>query len=117
MGWFRPPSSWPNSTSNANDSHLVKVKICLAFRCFTDRLQGFHVVWRSARQLEKDRRSAQRGALLIVAALLTAASTLIVGPLSFVGLIAPHVARYSGALRARAVPACRSSSPRSSVRC
>lgn len=40
-----------------------------------------------------------RFAILIVAALLTAASTLIVGPLSFVGLIAPHVARYSGARR------------------
>ncbi|MFT4065910.1 Fe(3+)-hydroxamate ABC transporter permease FhuB [Paraburkholderia sp.] len=40
-----------------------------------------------------------RFAVLVVAAVLTAASTLIVGPLSFVGLIAPHVARYSGARR------------------
>ncbi|WP_322029492.1 Fe(3+)-hydroxamate ABC transporter permease FhuB [Paraburkholderia sp. J76] len=40
-----------------------------------------------------------RFAILVAAAVLTAASTLIVGPLSFVGLIAPHVARYSGARR------------------
>ncbi|MDR5798683.1 Fe(3+)-hydroxamate ABC transporter permease FhuB [Caballeronia sp. LZ001] len=40
-----------------------------------------------------------RFAILILASVLTAASTLIVGPLSFVGLIAPHVARYSGARR------------------
>ncbi|KAF1057557.1 iron chelate uptake ABC transporter family permease subunit [Burkholderia gladioli] len=31
--------------------------------------------------------------------MLTAASTLLVGPLSFVGLIAPHIARFSGARR------------------
>ena len=40
-----------------------------------------------------------RFAILVLASVLTAASTLIVGPLSFVGLIAPHVARYSGARR------------------
>ncbi|MFD1702964.1 Fe(3+)-hydroxamate ABC transporter permease FhuB [Methylopila henanensis] len=34
--------------------------------------------------------------LLSVAAVLTAASTLLVGPLSFVGLMAPHLARLSG---------------------
>jgi iron complex transport system permease protein len=40
-----------------------------------------------------------RVAILLLASVLTAASTLIVGPLSFVGLVAPHVARYSGARR------------------
>jgi iron complex transport system permease protein len=40
-----------------------------------------------------------RFAILVLASVLTAAATLIVGPLSFVGLIAPHVARYSGARR------------------
>ncbi|WP_260853988.1 Fe(3+)-hydroxamate ABC transporter permease FhuB [Paraburkholderia sp. BCC1886] len=40
-----------------------------------------------------------RVGILVLASVLTAASTLIVGPLSFVGLIAPHVARYSGARR------------------
>jgi ABC-type Fe3+-siderophore transport system permease subunit len=40
-----------------------------------------------------------RFAILLLAALLTATSTLLVGPLSFVGLIAPHIARYSGARR------------------
>ena len=40
-----------------------------------------------------------RLAILLLAALLTATATLLVGPLSFVGLIAPHIARYSGARR------------------
>ena len=38
-----------------------------------------------------------RLALLLFSAGLTAASTLLVGPLSFVGLMAPHLARFSGA--------------------
>jgi ABC-type Fe3+-siderophore transport system permease subunit len=41
-----------------------------------------------------------RAAVLVLAALLTAAATLLVGPLSFVGLVAPHIARYSGARKA-----------------
>ncbi|NIE65871.1 Fe(3+)-hydroxamate ABC transporter permease FhuB [Burkholderia sp. Ax-1719] len=41
-----------------------------------------------------------RLALLGLIALLTAAATLIVGPLSFAGLVAPHVARLFGARRA-----------------
>ncbi|PLZ04023.1 Fe(3+)-hydroxamate ABC transporter permease FhuB [Burkholderia sp. WAC0059] len=40
-----------------------------------------------------------RGALLCLIALHTAAATLIVGPLSFVGLTAPHFARLAGARR------------------
>jgi len=39
--------------------------------------------------------------LIIVAALLTALSAMIVGPLSFVGLIAPHLARLAGFSRAQ----------------
>ncbi|MES1953180.1 Fe(3+)-hydroxamate ABC transporter permease FhuB [Salinisphaera hydrothermalis] len=42
-----------------------------------------------------------RLALLALVAVLTAAATLIVGPLSFVGLLAPHLARLSGLARAR----------------
>ena len=37
-----------------------------------------------------------RLALLLLAALMTAAATLVVGPLSFVGLMAPHLARMLG---------------------
>jgi iron complex transport system permease protein len=37
--------------------------------------------------------------LLLLAAVMTAAATLVVGPLSFVGLIAPHIARMLGAKR------------------
>ncbi|WP_262269198.1 Fe(3+)-hydroxamate ABC transporter permease FhuB [Microvirga yunnanensis] len=44
---------------------------------------------------------ASRGALTLVAAGLTAASSLVVGPLSFVGLVAPHMARLIGFGRAR----------------
>ncbi|KAA0011429.1 Fe(3+)-hydroxamate ABC transporter permease FhuB [Billgrantia pellis] len=42
-----------------------------------------------------------RLALLGLVALLTAAATLVVGPLSFVGLLAPHMARLAGFHRAR----------------
>jgi len=38
--------------------------------------------------------------LLLIAALMTAAATLVVGPLSFVGLMAPHLARLLGYQRA-----------------
>lgn len=38
--------------------------------------------------------------LLILVALLTAAATLVVGPLSFIGLLAPHMARMLGFARA-----------------
>src|SRR5699024_10107365 len=44
---------------------------------------------------------ASRLLLLCLVAVLTAAATLIVGPLSFVGLLAPHLARLSGLARAR----------------
>ncbi|HWB50381.1 MAG TPA: Fe(3+)-hydroxamate ABC transporter permease FhuB [Stellaceae bacterium] len=40
-----------------------------------------------------------RLALLLLASILTAAATLIVGPLSFVGLMAPHMARMAGLQR------------------
>ncbi|MGM0984378.1 MAG: Fe(3+)-hydroxamate ABC transporter permease FhuB [Pseudomonadota bacterium] len=43
-----------------------------------------------------------RLALLLLVALLTACATLVVGPLSFIGLLAPHMARLAGFSRARA---------------
>ncbi|MFQ3786979.1 Fe(3+)-hydroxamate ABC transporter permease FhuB [Halomonas sp. A29] len=39
--------------------------------------------------------------LLVLVALLTACATLVVGPLSFIGLLAPHMARLLGLSRAR----------------
>ena len=39
--------------------------------------------------------------LLLLVALLTACATLVVGPLSFIGLLAPHMARLLGFSRAR----------------
>ncbi|WP_147195362.1 Fe(3+)-hydroxamate ABC transporter permease FhuB [Pantoea sp. CCBC3-3-1] len=41
-----------------------------------------------------------RMALLLLAAALTAAATLTIGPLSFIGLMAPHIARMTGFRRA-----------------
>ncbi|MBN3491886.1 Fe(3+)-hydroxamate ABC transporter permease FhuB [Vibrio neptunius] len=42
-----------------------------------------------------------RGLLLLLVALLTVSATLVVGPLSFIGLMAPHLARFFGFSRAR----------------
>ena len=44
--------------------------------------------------------NASRFALLLLAAGLTAAATLTIGPLSFIGLMAPHIARMLGFRRA-----------------
>lgn len=44
--------------------------------------------------------TSSRLALLLLAAVLTAAATLTIGPLSFVGLMAPHIARMLGFRRA-----------------
>jgi iron complex transport system permease protein len=41
-----------------------------------------------------------RSAILLLAAVMTAAATLTVGPLSFIGLMAPHMARMLGFRRA-----------------
>jgi iron complex transport system permease protein len=41
-----------------------------------------------------------RSVLLLCAAILTGAATLLIGPLSFAGLIAPHLARFAGFNRA-----------------
>lgn len=41
-------------------------------------------------------------AILLTAAVLTATATIIVGPLSFVGLIGPHIARHLGVPSRRA---------------
>lgn len=46
-------------------------------------------------------RRASRMAVLGLAALLTAAATLLVGPVTFIGLLAPHLARRLGCHRAR----------------
>ncbi|SPB18269.1 iron-hydroxamate transporter permease subunit [Caballeronia novacaledonica] len=45
---------------------------------------------------------ASRIALMLLAAVLTGAATMVVGPLSFVGLMAPHLARMLGFRRAAA---------------
>ncbi|MBM3117587.1 Fe(3+)-hydroxamate ABC transporter permease FhuB [Jeongeupia naejangsanensis] len=55
----------------------------------------------AAGALGVDTRRAQRWLLLLVA-LLSAAATLVIGPVSFVGLLAPHLARLLGLVRARA---------------
>ena len=47
------------------------------------------------------RTSQARAALFAVAAILTAGATIVIGPMSFVGLMAPHFARLLGFTRAR----------------
>ncbi|CAB3766716.1 ABC transporter permease [Burkholderia sp. MSh2] len=47
------------------------------------------------------RASHARAALFAVAAILTAGATIVIGPMSFVGLMAPHFARLLGFTRAR----------------
>ena len=42
-----------------------------------------------------------RGVLLVLVALLTVSATLVIGPISFVGLMAPHLARLLGVSKAR----------------
>lgn len=54
----------------------------------------------TARSLGVPMRAA-RLSIMLLAALLTAAATLLVGPLSFVGLMAPHMARLLGFTHAR----------------
>ena len=44
---------------------------------------------------------AARLVLVLLSAVLTALATLLIGPLSFVGLLAPHLAAMLGARRAR----------------
>jgi len=44
--------------------------------------------------------SSARGLLFLLAAVLSAGATLVVGPLSFVGLMAPHLSREAGLTRA-----------------
>ncbi|WP_224431641.1 Fe(3+)-hydroxamate ABC transporter permease FhuB [Aeromonas rivuli] len=55
----------------------------------------------AARSLGVNTQRAQLIMLLLVA-LLTASATLVIGPLSFVGLLAPHMAKLMGLVRARA---------------
>jgi ferric hydroxamate transport system permease protein len=47
-----------------------------------------------------------RGILLLFVATLTGIATLVVGPLSFVGMMAPHIARMAGARRQTQVMLC-----------
>ncbi len=44
--------------------------------------------------------SAARGSAVVASALMTAGATIVIGPLSFVGLVAPHLARAIGFSRA-----------------
>ena len=74
------------------------VVLCALTRLCKRWLQILPLGEASARALGVSTRSA-RFALLVLIALLTAAATLVVGPLSFVGLTAPHFARLLGARR------------------
>lgn len=49
----------------------------------------------TARSMGLDVKGA-RGLIILAASLMTAAATIVVGPLSFIGLMAPHIARAAG---------------------
>ncbi|PWG65726.1 Fe(3+)-hydroxamate ABC transporter permease FhuB [Sediminicurvatus halobius] len=76
---------------------LLLLPVCLALHRWLDLL-ALGGEQAAARGL-----AVRRGrlVLLMLAALLTAAATLVVGPLSFVGLMAPHLASLLGLRRAR----------------
>lgn len=76
---------------------LAIVAIVLAMLCFLTRR------WLPILSLGDDVANSSgmnvkfsRSMIILLIALLTAAATLIIGPLSFVGLMAPHMARMSG---------------------
>jgi iron complex transport system permease protein len=88
-------STYQVSPGEAGFSLLV-MSILLACLPFSTRwLALLHLGAPPAQALGLDVKRA-RGCLLLLIALLSGAATLIVGPLSFVGLMAPHMARLLG---------------------
>lgn len=75
--------------------------LLLGLSCLTLRWLDILPLGRNAAQALGIAVQPARITLFSLAVLLTAAGTMIVGPLSFVGLMAPHIARELGLLRAR----------------
>ncbi|MBA67369.1 MAG: Fe(3+)-hydroxamate ABC transporter permease FhuB [Rhizobiales bacterium] len=99
LGWLT------GSTSQTEPSHAVVVLIAAAILLLPALLM---VRWLDILQLGAPVAAGlgvplgrARGAVVILAALMTAIASLFVGPLSFVGLIAPHMARLMGLSRTR----------------
>ncbi|SDR22000.1 iron complex transport system permease protein [Paraburkholderia fungorum] len=91
-------STYTITPTDAALALVLCVGLCAATPLFNRWLQILPLGEASARALGVSTRGA-RFALLLLIALLTAAATLVVGPLSFVGLTAPHFARLLGARR------------------
>lgn len=79
---------------------VIALLLILAASLFTRWLDLLPLGAPTARALGVTLNRARLSLLLLVA-LLTACATLVVGPLSFVGLLAPHMARLAGFSRAR----------------
>jgi ferric hydroxamate transport system permease protein len=79
---------------------VIAVIGLIAAPCFARVLELLSLGDGTSRSLGMRVGLARLGVLLL-AALLTATATILVGPLSFVGLMAPHVARSLGVVRAR----------------
>lgn len=91
-------STYTVTAADAALALALCVLLC-ALAPFTGRLLAILPLGDAPARALGMRTSLARGALLGLTALLTAAATLIVGPLSFVGLTAPHFARLAGARR------------------
>jgi ferric hydroxamate transport system permease protein len=91
-------STYAITPADAIRSMVLCVMFCAPLPLIARWLDVLPLGDAAARALGVDVRRA-RGALFALIALLTASATLIVGPLSFVGLTAPHFARSLGARR------------------
>lgn len=80
---------------------LITALLSLLCSLFLDRWLGLLGLGNEVAQSAGVRVSAARLALVLISAILTACATLLVGPLSFVGLLAPHLAGLLGARRPR----------------
>ena len=89
-------STYAATAPQAASACALAVAVALALPLFARWLEILPLGEIQSRSLGLDVNRA-RLALLALASTLTAASTLLVGPLSFVGLIGPHLARLFGA--------------------
>ncbi|MFG6175955.1 Fe(3+)-hydroxamate ABC transporter permease FhuB [Halomonas sp. THAF12] len=92
-------STYQTTATSATIIAVLTVALTLAVRPFTRWLDILPLGSATAGALGIHL-SRARLVLLLLTALLTACATLVVGPLSFIGLLAPHMARLAGFARA-----------------
>ncbi|MDQ0315357.1 Fe(3+)-hydroxamate ABC transporter permease FhuB [Amorphus orientalis] len=97
--------SWMAGTTYGMDLSTALISLALMLvlagaTCLTARWLDIMPLGRSAARAIGVATSRVQAVMLLIAVALTAAGTLVVGPLSFVGLMAPHLARELGLRRA-----------------